>query len=87
MQEPDVVLCILVPPVSAVHMVLFSCGSCFLRFCAWSGVGLLILYIKQEDAGRRIFILSVVVDVVVVVFVKHTEKDNHVPCSTHRSSV
>lgn len=41
---------------------------------------MLIMYIEQEEAGRRIFIPSVVlsVDVVIVVLVKHTERDNHV---------
>lgn len=40
---------------------------------------LLIMYIEQEEAGRRVFIPSVVlsVNVVVVVLVKHTERDNH----------
>lgn len=39
---------------------------------------LLIMYIEQEEAGRRVFIPSVVLSVnVVVVLVKHTERDNH----------
>lgn len=40
---------------------------------------MLIMYIEREEAGRRIFIPSVVLSVdVVVVLVKHTERDNHV---------
>lgn len=46
---------------------------------SWSAVGfkLLIMYIEQEEVGRRIFILSVVLGVIVVVLVKHTQRDNH----------
>lgn len=50
------------------------------------------MYIVEEETGRRIFIPSVVldVDVVVVVLVKHTERDNHVGgsyCPTIRTGV
>lgn len=41
------------------------------------GDEMLILYIDEEEAGR-IFIPSDVVGVVIIVLVKHTERDNHV---------